>query len=396
MFQANPVPVETLAQSVPLHPAIDEMSLVASPFPSRAVPLNPTYNAAIQDHRMTFGYFVETKFIPDHVSHKRTSGQIHYRSILKHLVRPENVNEMFGASESLKPKLNSVPDWPYLDDVPLCDLRPDRVRAILAAAVAKDYSPQTIKHIRNVMNSVISHAQREGCFIGPNPVSVVKLPPLVPRVDRHVGTRALREMFGMMEYPEKHIAKIAIATGMTILEICGLRWKHVNLSLTSHRVGEELVPARNIFVSTRWNEAGVGDSLRGRSRCIPMSGQLVTLFKELNRGTYTRPDDFVLTSPQGKAILPASIRMSRLKPIGKKLGMPWLSWSDLRRARLALPAEFELDPDEAAARPGIRGEAKGGNSSLTQARGGSRIDRRPGSETKICCPLCSGRFNYRA
>ena len=45
---------------------------------------------------MTFEFFVESKFIPEHVEHKTFAGKTHYQAILKHLLRPETVNRVFN------------------------------------------------------------------------------------------------------------------------------------------------------------------------------------------------------------------------------------------------------------------------------------------------------------
>src|SRR5437763_13132130 len=47
------------------------------------------FNSVIQNARMTFCSFVETKFIPEHVEHKTLAGRTHYQAMLKHLIRPE-------------------------------------------------------------------------------------------------------------------------------------------------------------------------------------------------------------------------------------------------------------------------------------------------------------------
>src|SRR4051794_40933380 len=130
---------------------------------------------------MTLRSFVETKFIPEHVQHKTIAGRTHYQAMLKHLIRPETVHCMFNPQKVLKMRLHSDPDWPYLDEVRLCDLKPEHVRRVLAAAFVRNYSWQTVKHIKNVLFAIIAHAQQEGCFQGINPVSQVKLPPKTHR-----------------------------------------------------------------------------------------------------------------------------------------------------------------------------------------------------------------------
>ena len=40
----------------------------------------------------------------------------------------------------------------------------------------------------------------------------------------------MKAVLERMRYPEKEMTLLAIVTGMNVAEICGLQWKHVNLS----------------------------------------------------------------------------------------------------------------------------------------------------------------------
>ena len=284
---------------------------------------------------MTFGFFVETKFIPEHVEHKTTSGQTHYQAILKHLLQPETVNRIFNPKRIANARLKSVPGWPYLDDVRLCDITAGHVRQLISAAFAGQYSSQTVKHIKNVAFAIISHAQREGCFHGPNPVGQVNLPPMTRKAEHHLSVSQTKAILEIMSYPEREIALITITTGMNIQEICNLQWKHVNLSPNPRHVDGEVIPAMSIAVRTRWNRAGLGDSKRGRKRNIGIPKPLISILESLQvqKGNPV-PDDFVLESQDGYPIPAAGVRAGRLKPIGRKVGAPWLSWRVLGRAQV--------------------------------------------------------------
>lgn len=299
------------------------------------------YNRAIQDSRMTFASFVETKFIPEHVEHKTAVGRTHYQAILKHLLRPEKVHQIFNPNAVAKPRLKSQSDWPYLDDVQLCELRSDHIRQIISAAFAHDYSPQTVKHIRTVIFAIVSHAQREGCFSGPNPVTQVKLPPMRRKVEHNLNITQTTAMLELMQYPEREIALFTICTGMNIREICELRWGAVNLGELSSYLDGEIIPPNSIAIRRQWNRVGLGDNKRDHPRNIEISELLFATLQGLKRHALrTDPSDLVLVSSAGTPIDPATIRVGRLKPIGKRLGLPWLSWQVLRRAHTVLLSEF--------------------------------------------------------
>ena len=141
-----------------------------------------------------------------------------------------------------------------------------------------------------------------------------------------------RAMLELMQYPEKEIALITITTGMNIQEIYNLQWKHINLTESERYLDGELVPSKNIAAGAHWNRAGLGDWKRGRRRksksrmyCSQSSG-IFSAGKVL-RIERNSPD--FRNGPPGCA-------RRRLcwtaKPIGRKLGIPWLSWHVLRRA----------------------------------------------------------------
>ena len=138
--------------------------------------------ALLQNSRMTFAEFVRTRFIPDHVLSKSPAGQQHYHAILKHILRPEKADALFDAETTLaKKRLMAIPNWPYLDDVRFCDMTTDHVQRVISAALDKGYSVQTVKHIRNVIGTVITHASRRRYFSGDNPAFQVPLPPMTRR-----------------------------------------------------------------------------------------------------------------------------------------------------------------------------------------------------------------------
>jgi len=309
--------------------------------------LSPEYHSAMQDSRMTFAFFVESKFIPEHVARKTPTGQRHYQAILKHLLKPETVNRVFNPQRITNPRLKFVPGWPYLDEVRLCDITSDHVHRLVSSATDHGYSPQTIKHIKNVLLATISHAQREGCFIGANPVSQVKLPPVSRRKQHKLTVSQAREIIKYMQYPDQEIALFCLMTEMTIAEICNLQWKHVNLGNSEMYSDGEFIPPRSIAVRTSWNRDELNYYKHSRNRNIDIPEPLLSHLAELRSHAQKRGShEFVLITEAGEPIRPESIGTARLRPIRRALGMPWLSWQILRRVRVSLLAELQMQVDE--------------------------------------------------
>jgi integrase len=300
----------------------------------------PQYNAAIQDGRMTLALFIETKFVPEHVAFKASAGKTHYQAILKHLITPELVNRIFRSKAASR--LKAVPDWPYLDRIRLCDLTADHVRRLILASEAAGYSSQTVKHIRNVFSAMVSHAQREGCFQGQNPASLVKLPKVVRDNQHNLTFQQTRAILELLPHPAKAIAVFTVTTSMNLKEIVDLRWKHVNLDDSDRYVDGEFIPAMSLAVRAAWNSTSVGNSRSAaRNRNIEIREPLLSTLSELARlNPYPTIDTRAVISDGPGTISLSSFCINHLKEVGRALGMPWLTWQILRRARTSMVGDF--------------------------------------------------------
>ena len=302
------------------------------------------YEAVAQNSTMSLEVFVAKKFIPEHVVQKSTAGRRHYQAILKHVMRPEKVDHLFGPeSDRPKGKLRALPDWPYLDDVRLCDLKANHVRQLASCALAHGYSTQTIKHIRNVISAIISHARREQCFGGENPITGVELPPMARSRAQNLTIVQAKRMLSLMQYPEREIALITITTGMSVSEICGLQWKYVNLTPSKVFTEDEPIGPRSIVVKKQYSSSGLVGVNVHRVRTVEIPEPLFRTLLRLRR-VQKNPDSncLVFVSRAGTPIHPAGLRTQRLRPIGRKLEMPWLSWQVLTRAHNARLSELRM------------------------------------------------------
>jgi len=299
----------------------------------------------LQRSYMTVAQFAEHKFIPEFVESKTFFGRIHYHSILKYIVNPEDVDRIFQAyTVPRRTRLRPIADWPYLGHLPLREVQPETVRNLTSFVLKEGYSTQTVAHIRNVISTMFTHAAKEMCFGGENPARPVQLPK-VNRLQQPILSRTdMVRLIKVMGYPEREMALIAIVTGMTVAEICGLRWKRVNLSdeetLTSN---DEVVPPRTITVREEWVRGQLIDVAKKRQSNYTIPGSLLPFLRRLiGRGEFAAPDDFVLASRLGSPINPSNVLARKLKPIGKELKIPWLSWQHLRRFHRDFLAEFGI------------------------------------------------------
>jgi integrase len=288
--------------------------------------------------------FVGIKFLPEHIEQKSFAGRRHYQAMLKHILRPETVDQLFnpGVVQS-KSRLKAIPAWPYVDKIKLCELREQHVKDLTEAAFAHGYSVQTVTHIRNVIGKIITHAKQEGLFAEKNPVSSVELPPICHERPQDLTIAQARAMLRMMQYPEREIALIAITTGMSIQEICGLQWKHVNLTRNVVDCDGDTIPPGFILLKQHWYPEGIVNLHSNRVRLIDVPQPLsLTLLRLKQEAASEDPDSFVLVTPSGAPVRPGSLCKIHLTAIGRKISLPWLSWQVVKRAHDAMLRELRV------------------------------------------------------
>ncbi len=299
----------------------------------------PSVDAQLAE--MTVAQFVAARFLPDHIAIKTSPGRRHYQAILKHVLTPEEVEMIFGTPvDGSRTKLHPKPEWPYISDVKLHEANPEHVQRLIAAAVEGGYSSQTIRHIRNVVGAVFSHALRTRHFAGDNPASLVTLPGMKRRESHALSLEQTLKVLELMQYPEREVTLFAILTSMNIAEICGLQWKYVNL--TEHHLSREgqSVPPRSIVVRNQWYRGELCPVPPGRKKSIPIPQLLYSVLHTLSRSKSSGWNDFVLSTKSGRPINQINLAARRLKNIGRELEMPWISWQVLRRTRGVLAYEF--------------------------------------------------------
>jgi integrase len=260
------------------------------------------------------------------------------------VLTPDEVARVFHVdAEKSRTKLKAVPNWPYLGSVRLCDVRPDDVQRLISAALARGYSTQTVTHIRNVVSAIFAHAKKKQWFSGDNPARLVTPPGMVRKEAHGLSLAEVKEVLGVMQYPEKEMTLIAILTSMNVAETCGLQWKHVNLTDAWSNADGAPIPPRTIAVRNQWYLGELASVKGRRNRNQPIPEPLLPILLGLSqRDKCTGPDDFVLVSRAGTPIKANNIVARRLKPIGKDLQIPRLSWTVFRRTRSTLANELGM------------------------------------------------------
>jgi len=290
---------------------------------------------------MTVADFVATRFVPEFVERKAIAARAHYHSILKCVLGPERSGRAGGVcSQPCASHAGEYRDWPCLGNVRFADVRSEDVQQLIAAAIARGYSPQTVRHIRSVISAVFSYAKQELVYTGNNPADSVKVPEALCKSAPDLTLSHLEQMLRTMRYPEKQMTLIALLTDMNASEICGLQWKNVNLTGAQSNPHGHVVPPITIAVDKRWYRGELASVKEARRRKIQIPQTLLPMLLLLSaRNRFIGPDDFVLTSRSGRAINVTNITARRLAMVGRKLGVPALTWPLIRRAQSAIKAD---------------------------------------------------------
>jgi integrase len=292
--------------------------------------------------QMTIATFVESKFMPEHVALMGASGRAYYKSMLKHVLRPEEVDQMFrGKRKGTRKRLKAVCGWPYLSTLQLCEVQSGHVAQLISAAKAQGYSLHTVNHIRCVVSAILSHAIQERCFVGDNPVSLVKRVEIRRKQNSSLDLERAKEALSRMRHPEREMTLLSIYSGMNLTEILGLQWRHVNLTEAEFGQDSLRVPPRTITVRTQLYRGNLECVKKGKVRNLPIEGPLLQMLVALKgRVKFTKPDDYIFVSRVGTPVNQNNLLARRLRPLAKQLGVPSLSCQAFRHLRNRLASEF--------------------------------------------------------
>lgn len=258
----------------------------------------------------TVSEFVLTRFEPDVVLRcKETSA--HYPNMLrKHVI----------------PALGSY----RLRDVRLAD-----VQKLLAAKLAAGYSVQTCIHIRNTITSIFKHAKRHGHFAGDLPTAGVQLPAMNRREKKVLTAEQVRLIQASLASPYRELVFLLAITGVRIGEACGLRWKRINFADEFVVIEGEALPPRTIaiveaYVRGTWTTP----KKQASTRFLPLPDPLAReLLKLRQTSQWPAPSHPVFASRNGTPLCQHNVARRHLKPVGKEIGVPWVSWHSFRHTQ---------------------------------------------------------------
>ena len=283
--------------------------------------LNTVDTQALQPSSLaTVDDFVERRFRPDVIWALKHAGKLHYQYILsKHVL-------------------------PAIGGRRLRDITSDDVQDLVRKKIEAGYSVQTVVHIRNVISAIFNHAKRKRSYVGDNPVQGVRVPEM-QRKEAHAltfgqGATVLREL----PTPVTEMALVSMTCSLNVAELLALRWKWVNTSDEPVVVGTELLPPNTLAVRENFYRGKFGSvKAKSRRRNVPLSTPVVAALQRLrSESKFASPEDIVFASSTGNPLDEKNLLRRYLKPVGKKLGISWLSWHVFRHTHATLGEQIGM------------------------------------------------------
>ncbi|HUQ94998.1 MAG TPA: tyrosine-type recombinase/integrase [Bryobacteraceae bacterium] len=277
-------------------------------------------NNTVPQSVMTVQEFVDRKFLPEHVAMLKKGGRIHYDSILKHVL-------------------------PSIGTMRLRDVTGEDIQRLVAKLIRGKYSVQTAKHARNAVSAIFRHAIEKSWYAGANPASKVRLPEMRRKPTHALSFEQARAVIGALKQPYREMVLTAVLTSMNIAEICGLVWKRVNLTEAWAVVDGESLPPFSLHVVQQWRlgeYTSVKEKTRNRPIELPAALVAALLSIKQSRGLFVGPEEPVFASASGKPVDQHNVLNRHLKPVGRALGMPWLSWHVFRRTTATIADQLGM------------------------------------------------------
>jgi len=279
---------------------------------------------------MTVEEFVKERFEVDHVWALKSAGKQHYAYVLNHHVLPE------------------------IGSMRIRDVRNQVIQALIRKKANAGYSSQTLKHIRNTVSTVFNHAISAQTFTGLNPAKGVKIPEGHVKETHALTFDQARSVLAALPSPVKEMVLISTTCSLNVAELLGLRRKYLNLTNKSVVVGSEVLQPFTLAVRENCYRGKFGSvKAKSRRRAVPLPERAVDLLEQyLATVARKAPDDLVFSTCGGTPLDECNLARRVLKPVGKALGMPWLSWHVFRHTHSTLGEQIGMSLSDRQAQMG--------------------------------------------
>jgi integrase len=175
------------------------------------------------------------------------------------------------------------------------------------------------------MSKIFVTAKKWGFFAGDNPAIGVDLPEKKAVREKHIlFPEQIPPLLAALEEPARTMVLVGVLTGLRIGEILALRWKDIDF-----RSGE-------IRIEQAYYRGLIGTpKTKNSRRTLPMPDSLKDELKRLSEKAKLE-EHLIFQTRNGTPFSDTNLLHQHLKPVGRKLGMPWLNWHTLRRTHATL------------------------------------------------------------
>jgi integrase len=229
----------------------------------------------------------------------------------------------------------------------LRDIDTQRVQRLCRALLNGGLSAKTAKHIKAAMRAIFTHAKSEKCFAGDNPAQLVKLPEVMT-AEKYAYSFAeaqtvLERLRGMAKRQERLMALLSLTTSLNVAELCGLRWKRVNLADAVVQSGGETIPPYSLLVREDFYRGKWGTTkTKRRRRTIGIPDELIPELVALKAASpFHRPEDVVFASTKGTPIDAHNVNNRIFRPLSVDLGFP-VTWHIFRHSASTFCEHLEM------------------------------------------------------
>ena len=261
--------------------------------------LRPLNQGVLQPrHAITFQQFVETVFVPNAIPTLKLSTQKRYgRTLNNHLL-------------------------PAFGERRLCDIGTLELQRFVLQKMDSGLGWAAADHLRNLMSRIFATAKKWQYFSGENPAAAVELPEKKPvRQKLALSPQQARQLLLILRDPVRTMVHLALLTGLRVGEILGLRWQDVDFA------------AGEIRVEQAYYRGEMGSpKTKGSRRTLPMPESLKAALIRFGRNSGQPTfEGLIFRTRAGNPFNDTNLLHRYLKPAGKVIGAPWLSWHSLRR-----------------------------------------------------------------
>lgn len=307
---------------------------------------------------MTVQEFIDQKFQTEVVWGMKPSGKKHYAYVLGH------VSRAIGKR--------------HLRDVTAVE-----VQKVIRAKMEAGLSDQTAVHIKNGISAIFRHAKLTGHFVGENPASLFRMKEVRRiRVRSALSFERAAAVISALSPPAREMAFLSIVTSLNVAEMCGLRWKRVNLTADFIATDGEAIRPYALIVRENYYRGTYCDTkTKSRDRALPLDPETVNILRSIrDRARFSGPDDPVFANRVGDPVNELNIARRVLRPLGKAMGIQ-ISWHTFRRTHATLSEQIGMALSDRIAQMGHSG------ASMTMYYTDSDMDRRRASVGQIASKL---------